>query len=117
MLVVSLLVACGGPQAAPTTTTSQTESVPAATERACFTGSIDNGVCHVFSAAREPLSLVAAHCRATGGRWLETCPTEGRVGTCTGAEGDRATYYGLGLGVDATRHACEAEGEGHTFTP
>jgi hypothetical protein len=120
-IVVVLLAACGGaPPPAPVDTTRETttDPVPAtATERACFTGSIDNGVCHVFSAATEPLSLVAAHCRATEGRWLEACPTEGRVGTCTGPDGDRATYYGLGFGVEATRHACEAEGAGHVFTP
>ena len=83
-------------------------------ERACFTGSADNGVCELFSAATEPLSALAAHCREARGMWVIECPPEGRVGTCSG-DGRRAVYYGPSIGDVELRRACEAEG--HVFGP
>lgn len=100
------------PAPAPTAEAPTPDAAPL--ERACFTGSTENGVCEVFSAALEPLPALSAHCREAGGQWLETCPAAGRVGTCSG-DGRRATYYGGALGPDAVRAACEREG--HVFVP
>jgi len=103
------LVACGTAAPAPSAT------MPAsATERACFSGTTDNGVCEIFSAALEPLGALAAHCREAHGQWLVECPIEGRVGTCSG-DGRRAVYYGASIGPVEARRACEAEG--HAFAP
>lgn len=114
LLLAGVLSACGSAQPAPVVGSPPTIA-PAARERACFSGTTDNGVCQVFSAAREPLPALASSCRTAGGRWITSCPDEGRVGSCTGADGAHAIYYGLGLGSDALRSACEAEG--HTFAP
>jgi hypothetical protein len=112
MLVVVVLVACGG--APPPTSTAPEVEAETATERACFSGTTENGVCEIFSAALEPLGPLAAHCREARGQWLVECPIEGRVGTCEG-EGRRAVYYGASIGAIEARRACEAEG--HAFTP
>jgi hypothetical protein len=109
--LAALVVACGAPQSEGARPTSIAAS---ATTRGCFSGTPDNGACEVFSAAREPLSLVAAHCRASGGRWLDACPVESRVGTCTG-DGQETVYYGPGLDRGELQRRCEAEG--HTFAP
>lgn len=114
--VVLVVAACGASQREPVVAPppSIVEEAPAAIERACFSGTLDNGVCEIFSAALEPLPALATHCRAAGGQWLDACPTDGRVGECSG-EGRRAIYYGGALGEDALRSACESDG--HTFTP
>jgi len=113
VFVFVFVFACGGtPPPASTVEVHEEEAAPI--ERACFTGTADNGVCEIFSAALEPLGPLASHCRDAGGQWLDACPSEGRVGTCSG-EGRRAIYYGVGLGIDALQHACEAEG--HAFAP
>jgi hypothetical protein len=104
--------ACGAAPPPPVTATTARPDEP--TERACFSGTTDNGVCEIFSAALEPLGALAAHCRQAHGQWLVECPTEGRVGTCAG-EGRRAVYYGPSIGPTEARRACE--GEGHVFTP
>ncbi len=114
VFVFVFVVACGSTPPPASTVDVHEEQSAAPIERACFTGTADNGVCEIFSAALEPLGPLASHCREASGQWLETCPTAGRVGTCSG-EGRRAIYYGVGLGIDALQHACEAEG--HTFAP
>ena len=112
---VALVVACGSTSPAhEATPIVEAEQEPTAIERACLTGSTDNGVCEIFSAALEPLGPLASHCHEAHGQWLETCPTAGRVGSCSG-EGRRAIYYGVGLGTEALQRACAAEG--HTFAP
>lgn len=112
-LFATALLACGGAQPEAVVTTPAAEE-PIAEERACFSGTTDNGVCEIFSAALEPLPALASHCIAAHGHWLEECPAEGRVGSCAG-EGRRAFYYGVGLGSAQLRQACEAEG--HSFSP
>lgn len=112
--VALALGACGGAQPPPDPPPTSAPP-PVAQERACFRGTTENGVCEVFSAAREPLPPLASSCRAAGGQWLEACPEVGRVGSCTGQEGAHAIYYGVGIGSEALQQACEAEG--HTFAP
>lgn len=118
LIVLVTLASCGGATPPPPATTAEADAGPstaeAPIERACFSGTPENGICEVFSAALEPLPALSEHCRAAGGTWLERCPDDGRIGTCSG-EGRRAVYYGGTLGVDAVRDACEREG--HTFTP
>lgn len=121
--MVVVASACGGaqervdptPSEAPSATGGASEPDAGAAERACFTGTLEMGVCELFDRATEPLSVLSAHCARAGGTWrLDGCPSEGRVGACVG-EGRRAVYYGHGLTTEQLAEACAREG--HVFAP